>query len=256
MSTSIATSGFGSRLLRGDGGAGAGVQASKTIGATTHQLRVKSRLAGTGGNSKTFGIVVDAGSVSYSQVITKNSVLVNSATTTGTATTTAAGALVLLTADATFNKYFIADFSSGDGSGILTAGASGALSGGSAGGEAFTDVSEIKSIGGPQHGQALIEVTHMASPGQYREYIGSFLDAGEVTFPMNFTNVASQLDVLDDLQTKRKGNYQIICTTEAGDVQIDFVCLVTKFDHSFDMNSALSANVTLKITGEPTYTDL
>lgn len=248
MSTSVATSGFGTLFKRGDGGVGAGTQASKTIGTSNQQLKVLALLANAAGNSKTFGITV-SGTASYSQVITANSVAIVSASTTGTATTTVAQAIASLYANSTFVANFQANTSSGDGSGVLVAGASGVLSGGANGTEAYTTVSEVKGTQGPQRQQAIIEVTHMESPSSYREYIASLLDAGEVTFNMNFTNVTSQTSVIADLENRVVRNFQIVFITAAATVTWTFAALVTRFENSFAMEAALDAAVTLKVTG-------
>lgn len=248
MATSVATSGFGTLLKRGDGGVGAGTQASKTIGTVNQQLKILAKAAGTAGNSKTFGITV-SGTASYAQTITANSVAIVSASTSGTATTTVAQAISNLYLDSTFTANFQATVGTGDGSGVLVAGASGVLSGGADGAEAFTTVAEIKNLTGPQRQQSIIEVTHMESPNAYREYIASLLDAGEVTYDMNFTNVTSQQNIIADLENRVTRNFQIVFVTAAGTVTYDFAALVTKFDHSFSMEAAIAAAVTMKVTG-------
>lgn len=252
MTASVATSAYPTKIKRGDGGVGAGAQAHKTIGATTHQLEIFAKAPGVAGNSKTFGIILDAGSVSYSQVVTANSVLINSATSSGTATTTVAQAISALYLDPIFVANFQATVASGDGSGILVAGASAALSGGSDGAEVFATISEVRNITGPQRQAATIEVTNMDSPDQYREYITSFLDAGAVTFDMNFTNVATQQSVISDLESRVKRNFELIFTTAAGDVTYSFAGFVTKFDNNFQMAQQILANVEIKITGPVT----
>ena len=249
MATSIATAAFPTLLKRGDGGVGAGTQASKTIGSTNSQLQVLAKLANAAGNSKTFGIVVNAGTVSYSQVITASSVLINSATSSGTATTKVGQAIASLYADATFLANFQANTSSGDGSGILVAGASAALAGGVDGAEVFSTISEVRNITGPARQQSLIEVTNMDSPNSYREYIASFLDAGNITCEVNYTNTTSQQGLISDLENRTKRNFQLVFVTAAGNVTYSFAAFVNKVDHSFQMAAAIVANVDLKITG-------
>jgi hypothetical protein len=251
MAQSKAKSGFGSRLLRGDGGVGAGTQASKTIGATTHQLKLLARIAGTAGNSKTFGIIVDAGTVPYSQTVTRDSVIINAATTSGTVTTTVAQAIAALYADATFVKYWQANTGTGDGSGILIAGASAVLSGGANGTEIFTDVSEIKNIALTGRNKSVYEVTHMLSPDHYREFRGSLKDGGELAFDMNYINDVQQQALRDDYEdADLVRNFQIIFNTEDdGEVTWQVPCIVNGLDFNFPMEGAIGSQVKVKVTG-------
>lgn len=248
MSASVATAAFPTVVTRGDGGVGAGTQASKTIGTSAQLLTVGARTAGAAGNSKTFGIVVAAGTVTYSQVITANSVLINSATTSGTATTKVATAMSNLIADNTFAANFFCS-TTGDGSGVLVAGASAALTSGTDGAEVFASLAEIRNITGPTRQQTIIEVTNMDSVGNYREYISSFLDAGAVAFDMNFTNVTSQQALISDLENRVLRNFKLAFTTKAGTVTYAFAALVTKFENSFQMANQLLANVEFKVSG-------
>lgn len=245
MTTSVATSGFGTLLKRGDGGVGAGVQASVEWGATTAKIRIKWGVAGTVGNGKNITVVVSGSSYVYT-ILTSSEISITVPTTA-----TVAQVIANLYQQANFALYWSADFgaSPGDGSGTITARTVTATSGGTNGTEVFTTVSEIKNLAGPQREQAIIEVTHMESPNSYREYIASLLDAGEVTFGMNFTNVTSQANVISDLESRTVRNFQIVFITAAATKTFSFACLITKVDHSFDMEAAIMANVTLKVTG-------
>lgn len=250
--TSSATSGFGVQVKRGDGGVGAGVQASKTIGTVNQQLKVLAKLAGTAGNSKTFGILV-SGTASYSQVITANSVLITSASTSGTATTTVAQAISNLYLDATFDANFQATVGTGDGSGVLVAGASAALSGGSAGTEVFTTIAEVKSVGGPNMQSSIIDVTNMDSANNTREFITNLIDPGELTFAMNFLPTStSQQGVMTDLRNRTRRNFQLIWTDSAP-TTCSLTGIVTGFQITNSMDAAMEANVSIKITGLPSW---
>lgn len=249
MTTSAATSGMGTRLKRGDGGSGAGTQASKTFGTSNQQLKLLARIAGDEGNSKTASLTV-SGTASYSQTITRNTVDIVSASTTGTATTTVAQAISSLYDDETFKKYWEATVSSGNGTGVLVAGVSGALSGGADGTEVFTACSEVRSISGPGRAMAPVEVTHMLSTDSYREYIAGLKDSGELTFDMNFINDASQSSLFTDYEDRVARNFQLVFETEAdGDVTYQFTGLITKFEMNFQMEAAITASVAIKITG-------
>lgn len=250
MSATQGTSGFGTLLQRGDGGVGAGVKASKTIGTVNQQLKVLAKVAGTAGNSKTFGIVVSGNSTAYSQVITSTSVLINSATDSmGAATTTVLQAIANLYASATFDAAFDATVGTGDGSGILVAGASGVLSSGAEGTEAFTTVAEITNISGPGIKLELIDATHMESPDAFREFIPSLLDGTEVSFDLNYLpGDTNQGGLRDDQLDRAVRNYRIVWTDEDSSTD-QFAGYVTDFTPSAKIDDKLSASATLKITG-------
>lgn len=252
--TTAATSGSGVQFKMGDGGVGAGTQASKTIGTSNQQLRVKAREAGTAGNSKTFGITVSGNNTSYAQTITANSVAITSATDgSGVATTTVLQAISNLYLDTTFLENFIADVSSGNGSGVLVAGASGVLSGGTDGAEIFTKIAEVKSLNGFNASATVIDVTNMDSLNNYREYISSWLDAGEVSFAMNFLpgNVTQQ-EIYTVMQNREARNYQLIWSDAASTV-CELRGIVTGFQITNQIDAALEANITIKLTGAPVW---
>lgn len=51
----------------------------------------------------------------------------------------------------------------------------------------FTDVAEVVGIGGPQVTVGDIDVTHLQSPNQFKEFIPGWGDGGVVTIEANFT---------------------------------------------------------------------
>lgn len=245
MAVSVATSGFGTLLKRGDGGVGAGVKASLEWGSGSAKIRIKWGVAGTVGNGKNITVVVSGASYVYT-ILTSNEISITVPTTA-----TVAGVIANLYQQTEFDTYWDADFGAtpGDGTGTITARTVTATSGGTNGTEVFAAVAEIKNLAGPQRQQSIIETTHMESPNAYREYLASLLDAGEVTFGMNFTNVSSQDGVKDDLESRVKRNFQIVFVTNAATVTYTFAAFVTRFEHSFDMEAAIAASVTLKVSG-------
>lgn len=256
MVASLARPGFGAKFYYGDGGVGAGTQASKTIGTSNQQLRVKARYAGTAGNSKTFGIVVSGLSTPYSQVITANSVLINSATDgAGAATTTVLQAIAQLMLSNTFVDNFQADVNSGNGSGVLVAGASASLTGGANGAEVFTEVAEVLSIPGVGITQRTAEVTNMGSPNGWAEHIATGIKEGKpFTLPMNF--VANAADQILLFQTRAadgtKNNYRIQFT-DSDPTTLTFPAIVTETDIGHEVNSQAQGSVTFMPCGEHTW---
>lgn len=52
--------------------------------------------------------------------------------------------------------------------------------------ETFTELAEVKSIGGPNESQEELDATHLRSTGGYREFVPSFKDGGEIPMVLNF----------------------------------------------------------------------
>lgn len=50
----------------------------------------------------------------------------------------------------------------------------------------FTEIAEVKSIGGPNEDSEELDATHLRSSGGYREFLQSFKDSGEVPCNCNF----------------------------------------------------------------------
>lgn len=124
-----------------------------------------------------------------------------------------------------------------------------------AGPEVFTTIAEVKDISGPSLSMATIDVTNQSSTGGWAEFIGGIKDAGEVTFDVNFLpadathNAATGL--IRDYNNRTKRNFQLVFP-DAGATTWSFAALVTAFQPTEPIGDALTASVTLKITGQPT----
>ena len=248
MATSVATSGFGTLIKIGDGGVGAGAQANVEWGSGNAKIRIKWGTAGTDGNGKNITVVVSGSSYVYT-TLTSSEISITVPTTA-----TVAQVIANLEQQAVFDQYWAADFGAtpGDGSGTITARTVTATSGGTNGTEVFATIAEAKSISGPQRQQSLIEVTHMESPNYYREYLPSLLDAGEVTFDVNWTNIAAQVALITDLEARTKRNFKLVFIASTGTVTYSFSGYITNIEHNFQMEEAISASMTIKITSSVT----
>jgi len=97
-----------------------------------------------------------------------------------------------------------------------------------------------------------IDVTSMDS--DYREFIASWKDAGEITFTCNYDGSAS--GVADALHTA-----YATATAEAWTVTFPdsstFACsgLITSLGTAIPFDDKVTQDVTIKLTGEPTFTD-
>src|SRR4051812_24394235 len=64
----------------------------------------------------------------------------------------------------------------------------------------YTSISEVLEISGPNLERTMIDVTHLVSPGEAREFIGGLVNGNEVTFKLSFTKDATQTDLITTIQ--------------------------------------------------------
>lgn len=250
---SIAIPGIGTLLKRGDGGVGAGTKASKTIGTSNQQLKVLAKSAGTYGNSKSFGILVSGNNTAFSISVSSTSVVVTSATDgSAAATTTVLQAIAALYANSTFDQYFDATVGTGNGSGVLVAGATAALSGGAEGAEIFTLVPGVIDLGGPNRSRELIDVTSHDSPNLYREFIVGLKDGGAISGELNYKpSDAQHLGMNSDYENDVLRNWTV---TFRDNTVVACAAYVESFEITSAIDQQLKASFSLKITGAVTIT--
>lgn len=114
-----------------------------------------------------------------------------------------------------------------------------------------TTIAEVRSISGPSMSAETIDVTNMDSGG-WREFITSLKDGGEVSFDCNFlpaaaTHVALMQDFVDSVISE----YSLVWT-DSGTSTWTFDGLVTSFQPNAAIDDALTASVTIKMSGAPT----
>lgn len=114
--------------------------------------------------------------------------------------------------------------------------------------EVFTAIAEVNSITGPSMTREFIDVTSLDSTGGYREFIGGFRDGGEVTLTMNFTRNGYE-EMRLDFVSDDSVNYQIVLP-DTGATTLDFAAFVTDLPLTITPDDKVTAEVTLKITGE------
>jgi hypothetical protein len=111
-------------------------------------------------------------------------------------------------------------------------------------------VGHITTLGGPNMTASTIDMTTHDST--WMEVASGMKDAGEVTFDCNWMSTTTQKAVRDALGGA-PGAYMI---EFPGGTTVGFSAIVTAFGMSAGgVNDKLSNSVTLKISGEPTWTD-
>ena len=120
--------------------------------------------------------------------------------------------------------------------------------------EAFTAIAEVRDIEGPELELETKEVTSHDSGG-WREYIGTLLTGGEVSFDLNFIPTDAthsySAGLIDDMVTRTRRNFQLVFP-DSESTTWEFAALVTGFKPSAGVEDELAAEVTLQVTGQPT----
>lgn len=120
--------------------------------------------------------------------------------------------------------------------------------------ETFTTVPEVRSISGPSTETDEAEVTthSTAAAGAYREYILTLIDAGSIEFDINYVpSDAVHQGVRADFIARTKRNWQLVLP---GNVQtISFTGYVKTFSMEFPVDDAITASVSIRLTGAVTF---
>ena len=128
----------------------------------------------------------------------------------------------------------------------------GAGTGGTA--ETFTTIAEVGDIDGPSDSVDTIEVTNHSSSGARKEFVAGLIDSGEVSFPINWIPSNATHDETTGLEYVKNQrairNFHIIFPDAT---QLAFEALVTKFARKAPVADKLSADITLKVSGAPTW---
>lgn len=120
--------------------------------------------------------------------------------------------------------------------------------------EVFTTIAELKDIDGPELELEMKEVTSHDSAG-WREYIGTLLSAGEVTFALNFIPThpthSFSAGLIKDQVNRTKRNFRLVFSDVAATTW-GFAALVNKVKPTSPVEDELAADVTLQVSGQPT----
>lgn len=123
------------------------------------------------------------------------------------------------------------------------------------GSETFTTIAEVRDISGPNLSMGTADVTSHSSTGGWDEGIGTILSGGEVTFGLNFlpanATQSYSAGLIKDFTNRTLRNFQMVFTN-SGSTTWTFAALVTRFQPTAPVTGHLTANVTLRISGQPT----
>ncbi|MNO29178.1 Phage major tail protein 2 [compost metagenome] len=112
-------------------------------------------------------------------------------------------------------------------------------------------IGQLTSISSPSMSQETIDVTTLDSAGEYREFIGSFKDGGEVSASGFFDpKDAGQADVYEALENSTVEDFIIEFPAAMGAKWV-FKGVVTAYTTSAELEDAISFEITIKVSGKP-----
>jgi len=116
--------------------------------------------------------------------------------------------------------------------------------------ENFTDIPELRDIVGPALSSDVADVTNHGSPAGMEEAVPTILRTGDVTFTVGYVPTGAVHDqLLADWKAKSLRNFKLIYA-DAGTTEWPFAAYVTGFTPNNPVGGDITANLTLKITGE------
>lgn len=114
-----------------------------------------------------------------------------------------------------------------------------------------TIVGGLTSISGVELSAETIDVTTLDSTDGYREFIGGFIDGGEVSADGYLSDLGTAEATL---VTKVGGDEEECVITFSNGATWAFDGVVTGFSTSADLEDAIGFSITIKVSGKPTFT--
>ena len=125
-------------------------------------------------------------------------------------------------------------------------------------GAAPVDIAQVFSLSGPSLSMDPVEVSEHESVKFYREFAVGFRDGGEVTLGLRFdpaeaTHSEAVTGLLDVFESEDVTPFQIVWPNAPDSSEWDFNGIITGYEPSADFDAALEAQVTIKVTADPTF---
>ena len=121
--------------------------------------------------------------------------------------------------------------------------------------ENFTTIAEVRTIGGPELSRDTVDVTSHDSTANWEEVIVTILRSGSVSFGINYLPANATHDagtgLIKDMTDGTLRNFQLVMS-DAASTTWAFAAYIVGFNPNFDFDAEISAEVSLKLSGEPT----
>ncbi len=113
--------------------------------------------------------------------------------------------------------------------------------------EVFTTIAEVKDISGPAMNLNMEDATSHDSQG-WREEIATLLEAGDISFDINYTAHTTQEALQTAQYARERLNFQMVFPLTPT-VTKEFAGYVTAFEFSAAVEGILTASVTIRVSG-------
>lgn len=122
--------------------------------------------------------------------------------------------------------------------------------------ETFTTIAQVRDITGPGLSVDTIDTSHHATTNGWRTKLAGLKDGGDVGLELLFdpaetTHGDVSGGLLDDMNAGTLRNFKIIFP-DTGATEWDIAGIVTGFEPSAPHDGALTASVTIAVSGQPT----
>jgi len=121
----------------------------------------------------------------------------------------------------------------------------------------YTTIAQVSALSGPSISGETVDVTTHDSPSGFRQFVAGLVDPGEVTFDLVFdydvgTHANASGGILYPLH-QRTGRAFKITFTDSTPITVVFDAFVTSFEPDMSIDGAMTASLTLKLTGVLTW---
>ena len=120
--------------------------------------------------------------------------------------------------------------------------------------EVFTDLAEVISISPPSQATDMIDVTQLKSTDRLREFIAGFIDPGDVSLELNHVPGSAAdiaIQALEGLSATT--NFRVTFPDgSGGSVTWIFAGFLSGYEPNITPDAAMTATVTIKVTGTTT----
>lgn len=113
--------------------------------------------------------------------------------------------------------------------------------------ETFTTIAEIVSASGLDESVDEIDITPLDSTSNYRQFLASFIDPGELALEMNFVPTVHD-DIRTNLRARANHNFKIVFN-DGSDSAMTFTGFFKSFPVNIGVGEAVKASLTIRVTG-------
>lgn len=117
--------------------------------------------------------------------------------------------------------------------------------------ETYTDIGEVIEVTPPNPSRDSVETTHTSNADRWRTFIPGLIDGGELSIEINYVPGSTADDNLQtDLNSATVENYKVLF---ASGESIIVPAFVTGIEPGVPIDDRMTATVTFKVAGKPTY---